>query len=172
MTVAVDVIAILLSSAACVTDLRTRRIPNGLTFGSAGAGLVFHAVTGGFAGLLHGVEGWGVGVALFFLPFALGGMGGGDIKLLAALGAWLGPGETVWLALYTGVAGGIMALVVAGLRGYLRQAVSNVWLLLSHWRVSGLSPVHEISLVGSTGPKLAYALPILIGTVLTLWLQH
>src|SRR5262249_9203474 len=152
-------------------DLRSRRIPNVLTFGSAVAALVFHAATGGASGLLSACEGWAVGVAFFFLPFALGGMGGGDIKLVAALGAWMGPGASVWLGLLTGIAGAILAILVSAIRGYLGQALSNIWLLLTYWRVSGLRPLHEVSLAGSGGPRLAYAVPIFTGTVLTIWLR-
>jgi prepilin peptidase CpaA len=162
-------VALLISLVACVTDIRSRRIPNVLTFGGALAAVILHGVTGGVTGLVTACGGWIVGAALFFLPFALGGMGGGDLKLLAALGAWLGPAETVWLALYTGVAGGIMAVGVACARGYLRQALSNVWLLLTHWSVAGIGPVHEVSLEGSTGPRLAYAVAIFVGTVVTIW---
>ncbi len=105
------------------------------------------------------------------LPFALGGLGGGDVKLLAALGAWLGPGDVLWLSLYTGVAGGVMALVVSARYGYLGTAIENVRLLLCHWRVAGLEAVPAITLEHSAGPKLAYAFPILTGMVATIWLR-
>ena len=55
--------------------------------------------------------------ALLIVPYALGGLGAGDVKLVAALGAWLGPGDTFWLAMYTGVAGAVMAIVVAASTG-------------------------------------------------------
>lgn len=164
-------VVLAVSFVACVTDLRSRRIPNVLTFGTAAAAIVFHAVAGGMDGFLGAVAGWFAGAALFFLPFALGGMGAGDVKLLAALGAWLGPSMTVWLALYTGVAGGVASLVVALLFGYLPTALRNIWLLLAHWRVSGLTPLGEVSLAQSGGPRLAYAVPIFIGTVVTVWLR-
>src|SRR5207249_7377674 len=135
------------------TDVRTRRIPNVLTFGAAIAAFVFHLVWGN--GVLFFAEGWAVGAGVFIIPFALGGLGAGDVKLLAALGAWLGPYQAIWLALYTGVAGGVLAFFVAVFHGYLRQALSNVWLLLAHWSVSGIRPLHEISLEGSSGPRLA-----------------
>jgi len=166
---AVYAVAIGISVIGCVTDVRSRRIPNVLTFGAAIAGVMFHSARG--AGALFSVAGLVVGGAAFIIPFALGGLGAGDIKLLAALGAWLGPRDTVWLALYTGISGGVLAIVVAACYGYLRQALSNVWLLLAHWCVSGIRPVHEISLEGSSGPRLAYAVPILAGLVLTIWLR-
>lgn len=166
-----DVIALSLAAAACVTDVRARRIPNVLTFGGALLAAAFWTVTGGGPGLASSIGGWLVGVGIFFLPFALGGMGGGDIKLLGAMGAWLGPRDAVWLALYTGVLGGVLALAVALARGYLGTALSNVRLLLTHWRVTGLRPLPEVTLEQSRSPKLAYAIPIFLGTLVTTWLQ-
>ena len=163
--------AITIAAAACVTDLRSRRIPNVLTFGGALAGLLFHAITGGIPGFSQAIGGWMVGAMVFAIPFALGGLGGGDVKLLAALGAWLGPVTTIWLALYAGVAGGIGAVVVALANGYLRTAITNVSVLLLHWRVNGLGPVHEVSLEGRAGTRLAYALPIFGGLLAAIWLQ-
>jgi prepilin peptidase CpaA len=163
--------ALSVASFACVFDLRTRRIPNWLTFGAAAAGLVFHVVTEGPGGILQGVGGWATGVALLILPYALGGMGAGDVKLVGALGAWLGPGDTFWLAMYTGVAGAAMALIVGAWHGYLRRAWSNIWLLLTHWRINGLKPFPELTLGTSRGPRLAYAAPILVGMIVVLWLR-
>ena len=147
-------LGLLVAFAACVTDLRSRRIPNVLTFGATAAALVFHAVTGQASGLLQSVEGWLVGVAIFFSPFALGGLGAGDVKLLAALGA-LGRsiGRYVDFALHRSC-GWVLALVVAASTGYLREALSNVWLLISHWSVAGIGPLREISLEGGKGPRL------------------
>ena len=165
------IVGLSIASIACVTDLRTRRIPNVLTFGAALAGLLFQSAAGGIDGLGQAAGGWLVGAVVFILPFALGGLGGGDVKLLAALGAWLGPGDALWLALYTGVAGGLMAIVVASMNGYLGTAIQNVKLLLCHWRVAGIEAVPAITLEGSGGPKLAYAFPILTGMVATIWLR-
>jgi prepilin peptidase CpaA len=152
-------------------DLRTRRIPNVLTFGAAAAALGYHMVTGGLAGMGSSAAGWLLGAVVFIVPFALRGLGGGDVKLLAALGAWIGPADVLWLALYTGAAGGVLALLVAAGHGYLRRALQNVWLLLTHWRVAGLQAVPELTLERSSAPKLAYALPILMGMVGVVWLR-
>jgi prepilin peptidase CpaA len=164
-------ITLVVAIAACVCDLRTRRIPNVLTFGAAAAGLIFHGATGGVVAVGQSVLGWSVGALVFIVPFALRGLGGGDVKLLAALGAWLGPADALWIALYTGVAGGVMAIVVSIVHGYLHTALANVRLLVCHWRVAGLSAVDALTLDGSSAPKLAYAVPILTGLVATLWLR-
>jgi prepilin peptidase CpaA len=106
-----------------------------------------------------------------FIQFALGGMGAGDVKLMGALGAWLGPFETFWLVLYSGMAGGAMALVIAISHSYLKQACHNLLSLFFHWQIAGLKPMPALTLAEGNGPKLAYAVPILAGVVATCWLR-
>jgi prepilin peptidase CpaA len=163
--------ALVVGAVACGFDVRTRRIPNALTFGAAGAAIVFHAVAGGVSGVTSSVLGWMLGVALVAAPFVLGGMGAGDVKLVAALGAWLGPPDTFWLAMFTGIAGALIALLLATARGYLRQALRNLWLLLAYWRLAGVRPMSELTLETAKGPRLAYAFSIFAGMVATLWLR-
>jgi len=154
---------------ACVTDVRSRKIPNLLTFGAAVSGLLFHLVVNGLQGLGMAAAGWIVGILLFLPIFLLRGMGAGDVKLLAALGAWLGPLQVVWLALFASIAGGVMALLVATATGYLRTTFRNISNMLLFWSVAGARPVPDQTLDRSNSPRLAYAIPIFIGTVITLW---
>jgi prepilin peptidase CpaA len=156
---------------ACVTDVRSRRIPNVLTFGAAAAAVAFHTLAPAGHGASSAVVGWFAGAAVMFIPFALGGLGAGDVKLLAALGAWLGPLNAIWLAAYAAIAGGVLAVIIATYHGYLKQALMNVWLLLQHFTVMGLRPLVPLTLEGSSGPRMAYALPIFAGVVLNLWLR-
>ena len=158
-----------IAAVGCVIDLKERRIPNWLTFSAAVSGLAYHLVVNGLTGLGLSVAGSVVGVAIFFVPFLLRGLGGGDIKLLGALGAWLGPLDIVWLALFTGVAGAVLALVVSFATGYLRQAWQNIWLLMMHLRVEGLKPLPELTIHDGTGPKLAYGVAIFAGAMVTVW---
>jgi prepilin peptidase CpaA len=168
---ATELIGLGLAGVACGWDLRTHRIPQVLTIGGALAGVVFHLVAGGWSAGATSVAGWLVGILIFLAPFALGGRGGGDVKLLGALGAWLGPTDALWLALYTGVAGLVLAVGYSLAAGYLRAAARNVMVLLIFWRVNGVRPLPELTLAQGTGPRLAYALPILAGTMVTLWLR-
>jgi prepilin peptidase CpaA len=165
----VSVLTFAVAAAGCATDLRSRRIPNWLTGGATLGALIYHAWAAGPSGLLLSLAGCLVGGAIFFLPFALGGLGGGDVKLLAALGAWAGPADALWIALYSGIAGGVLAIVTALVNGYLRTALTNVSRLLVHWGQVGITPLPDLTLERSAAPKLAYALPILCGTVVTLW---
>lgn len=125
----------------------------------------------GGSGLTASLAGWAVGLGLFIPFFLLGGMGAGDVKLLAAVGAWLGVPGVVWAALYGALCGGVLALFLSVRQGYVLSAFKNIWLLLTHWRVAGLGPVAGVTLADGTGPKLPYAIPIALGAGLALWLR-
>ena len=167
----IHIIVIGIALVAAAWDVATRRIPNALTFGAALAGLAFHAWVGGWSGAAMALGGWGAGVALFLPVFVLGGMGAGDVKLLGAVGAWLGPVGALWVALYSGIAGGVIGLIVAAFSGYLRQAFTNVSSLLMYWRIVGLRPAPELTLSTHQGPRLAYAVPVFAGLMVTIWLH-
>jgi prepilin peptidase CpaA len=98
-------------------------------------------------------------------------MGAGDVKLLAALGAWIGPADAVWLALYAGLAGGPFAVIVSLFHGYLRESFSNLWHLLMFWRIAGIQPMQNLTLQTARSPRLPYALPIAAGAVMAIWLR-
>jgi prepilin peptidase CpaA len=111
-------------------DLKTRRIPNYLTLGTAVAGLVFNFLTQGLNGLTDGILGMLLGFTFLILPYLWGGMGAGDVKALAALGAWLGPKLTVVLFCYMGIAGGLLALGYLLWAGRLWEKIKQGWILL------------------------------------------
>jgi hypothetical protein len=75
------------------------------------------------------------------------------------------------VALYSSIAGGVMALVVAVFSGYLGQAFTNLWCLLMYWRIEGPRPAPELTLSSHKGPRLAYAVPVFAGLMVTLWLR-
>lgn len=160
--------AVLTALSAVVTDLRGRRIPNVLTFGSAVTALLYHL---GWGDPLNALKGWALGLALFLPVYLLRGLGAGDVKLLAALGAWTGPVLALWTGLFAAMAGGVLSVVVALRHRYLHQLFRNLWTLLMHWRVSGVGPVDGFTLDTSRSPRLPYALPLLGGLVVALWLR-
>ena len=103
-------ILIVLLLLAVYFDLTKNKIPNFLTFPVMIWGLVSHTFVNGFEGLLFSLAGLGLGIALLFIPFALGGMGAGDVKLLGAIGAIGGVNFIILAALYGAVIGGIMSI--------------------------------------------------------------
>jgi prepilin peptidase CpaA len=164
-----EITALVIGGVACATDLRSARIPNALTFGAVAAALLFHLLAPQGGGAMFIGAGLLAGLLVFFPFFALGALGAGDVKLMAALGAWIGWAATVQVALYGAIAGGVLAVVVAMWRGYLRQALRNIGMLLQYWRLVGLKPLPELTLEAGHGLRLPYALPIMVGLVVTLW---
>ncbi len=117
---------------AATTDFCVGRIPNVITVPAAAAGLVFNIALGMFAdqshysglsGLLWSLAGFGLGMALLFVPFAMGGGGAGDVKFLAALGTWLGP----WYLFITFILGMIFALFAGLYKWATIAAVEGPW---------------------------------------------
>src|SRR5256884_7695820 len=88
LTVATVVIFV----ALCViADVRTRRIPNAISGSAMLLGITLNTAYMGTAGLLDSLAGLGVTVGVLLWPFAMGGIGGGDVKMMGAIGALLGP---------------------------------------------------------------------------------
>jgi prepilin peptidase CpaA len=171
---AIDLAVVTTGAVASVWDIRTRRIPNAVTFGSAAVAVAFHALDAGSLSGATGsvgwsVAGWVVGVLLFLPLFLLGAMGAGDVKLLAAMGAWLGPAAVFWVAIYGSVVGGLLALPLVIARRALGRTWSNVWGLIGYWRLAGIRPHPGLTLETPGAIRLPYALPIALGALLTLW---
>src|SRR5207244_7165519 len=88
LTVATVVIFV----ALCViADVRTRRIPNAISGSAMLLGITLNTAFLGTAGLLDSLAGLGITVGVLLWPFAMGGMGGGEVKMMGAIGALLGP---------------------------------------------------------------------------------
>lgn len=94
------------------TDLKNRRIYNKVLIPFLLAGLVANFLSGSWQGLIESIKGLLVGLALLLIPFARGGIGGGDVKLLAVIGGIKGPAFVISAFLFGAVAGGILALIL------------------------------------------------------------
>lgn len=121
-----DVCLIILITAAVFNDLKSRRIPNILIIGGLVVALSYHYYTWGLPGLAFGLKGFAVGLVLLLLPFVLGGMGAGDVKLLGVIGAFKGSifalSTFIWMALW----GGVIALVLLIAKGQLMITVHRL----------------------------------------------
>jgi prepilin peptidase CpaA len=115
-------IAILVGLAAVMDDLWRRHIANWIPAAALAGGFGWQIGTAGWAGALSAALGTAAGFTVFLVFFLLGGMGGGDVKLMAGFGALLGPGRLLEAALWTAGVGGIFAVCAIGwkaLRGWM-----------------------------------------------------
>lgn len=112
-------------AAAVVEDLRSRTISNWTTVGAMAAGIIYHAATGGWTGLGSSLLGLLVGFCAFLVFYLKGGMGGGDIKLMAGFGSLLGGAAASGMAaLFAAGVGGLLACAVLAfrwLRAFIRR---------------------------------------------------
>lgn len=106
---------------ATYTDLRSRRIPNWLVVPFFGAGVLVSCWFHGWHGLVQSLGGAGLGLLSFGVLFMMGGMGAGDVKLFAAIGAWIGPAQLLIALVLTALVGGAMALGSLAWGGFLGE---------------------------------------------------
>ena len=148
---------------ACYGEIKARRIPNWLTLGSMVLGLGAALIDGGGEGLVDSVLGLAVAGGLF-LPFCLlGVVGGGDMKLMAAVGAITGWPMVLRVLCNTCVAGGLIAVAIMAWNGVLLTTLANAFRIMvgMQRRSKGLR----------NPPMVPYALAITIGTLVAVFFQ-
>lgn len=151
-------------------DVREHRIPNAFTLPAMLFGLLLHFTLGGWRQMGTAAAG-GLFCGLVFLVFHLaGGMGGGDVKLIAAAGCSAGLSLIGPLLILTSLAGGVMAIGVALYHRRLKQTVHNLCALAVHHRTAGLAPHPELKLDNEQALRLPYGLAIATGSALSLCL--
>ena len=158
--------------AVCVAfDVQTRRIPNAVNGAALALGLLLNWIYGGSAGLVASFTGALLPLVILLLPFALGGIGGGDVKMMAALGALLGPRLALWgLVLGMIIGGGIM-IVHLGRIGQLRAKLRATGAMFAAAATTGSADALRVSRAASGAVTLPYSVPLGLGSliVLTAW---
>ena len=147
---------------ALVMDVRTRRIPNWLTAGIAAGGFGL-AFGGGSVTPAQAAFGLLTGLLLMMPGHLIGATGAGDVKLMAAVGAMVGPGLVLRAFLYTAVAGGVFALAVATRRGLLVSTLQEAGHLV-------MAPADAKQTIESPARanRFAYGPAIAVGTLVAL----
>jgi prepilin peptidase CpaA len=158
---------ILVLLIATVSDLRSRRIPNWLVLPFLVAGILFSTITRGWSGLADSLEGVLVGALLLGIFRLLGGMGMGDVKLCASVGAWIGPHQLLFALAFMGLVGGIMAFAWAICGGFSKEMLNGTSDLIFGFGKRGLRKHETIVLTNPAARKMPYAPAIAIGTVLS-----
>lgn len=152
----------LVALVAALYDIRTRLLPDWLTIGGMILGLGLALVLGGWDGLVASFFGLLTGLAVFWLLYSLGMMGGGDVLLMGAMGAFLAwPAVTLGL-LYATLAGALLGLGFSAARGNLLRVFRNLWVTLA----STVNPRRRrVALSELPTDEIPYAVAIGLGSV-------
>ncbi|WP_280155673.1 prepilin peptidase [Piscinibacter sp. XHJ-5] len=169
------VLAVLLT-AAVMSDVKSRRIPNRLVVHGLALAAGIHLVSvflgqatlappalwSPLAGMLAGLA--------FLLPlYLIRACGAGDVKLMAMVGAFVGPGVALSAGVYTLVAGGVLSLAVMALHGVTAQTLANVRFILTEWRMRAHTGNDlRLAPLSTTAARLPYGVAIAAGTLLAL----
>jgi prepilin peptidase CpaA len=165
--------AILLAALVVIAagfDLRTRRIPNWLCAAGFVGGFACQIALYRWMGVRGAILGAGLALLIYIPLFALRAVGGGDVKLMTAVGAIAGP--AAWLAIFivTAIVGGAMALLLIATKKRMRRTLKNVGVLLTelvHLRAPHRAE-EELDVTGSKGLRLPHGLTIAVGTLMYL----
>jgi prepilin peptidase CpaA len=164
-----------LLACAAVQDLRLRRISNRLTFLMALSGLAQSFVWSHPVSPASSLLGLLAGFGLAFVLFGLGALGGGDVKLLAGLGAWIGPRLVFGVFLVEAVLGLVIVLAQAVYQGRLRKLLDNSAVLAVNLVHVGDVGVDHVAHTGrscqSVDRPLPYAVPVMAAAVAVLYLR-
>ncbi|NWL90450.1 MULTISPECIES: A24 family peptidase [unclassified Paenibacillus] len=145
--------------AAFITDIRSMKIPNKITLSGFMIGLVYHAATGGIEGILFAMKGAAAGLGLMFLMYLLRAVGGGDVKLFGAIGAWLGVSLTLSILMYSILAAGVLGMILLLLRQEFIIRIRNVMHSLF-----GILILHSLSPV-QAGARKQLQMPFMLAVL-------
>lgn len=158
---------------ATATDLRSRRIPNWLVLPFLVAGFAVSGWLHSWHGIVHSAEGMGLALVVFGFFFWVGGMGAGDVKLCAAIGAWIGPQQMFLALIFIALAGGLMAISWAVLGGFANELFQETGSLFLGWKKKQTADAGDSPSAAQPEPRKAlrrrmpYAPAIAIGTLMS-----
>lgn len=148
---------LLVSIIGGISDWRTRKIPNWLTFGTFFLSLIYSISLFKFSAVSNCLLGFILGLLILIIPYMLGGMGAGDVKLLAALGSIVGYKDILVVFFYTAIAGFIIGVL---------------WLLLRPAHLKFLITTGQVLPTIDKKEKIPYGLAIMSGTIIYIVLKY
>jgi prepilin peptidase CpaA len=159
--------AIAISLIAAVTDLRSRRIPNWLTYSAMLLGVGHHTIANGVLGFFFGTGGLFLGLALLIVFYLAGGMGAGDVKLMGAVGGLLGPKGVFIAFIFTALVGGIYAIMLLLVRFRVKGTAVRLSTMFSSLRCGTSLTAAPVGTNEKTA-VLNYGVAIAIGVALSI----
>lgn len=164
-----NILLILVLIICVITDLKSRKIYNKVIFPTLLLAFISHVSLGGWLSLSFALKGFSIGLAILLIPYLMGGMGAGDVKLLALIGALKGSSFVLYTSIYMAIAGGIIALFLLILHKKLLHFLKSLPYALNGLKYGiKISMKEEASLMTSAYP---YGVPIALGAILSMLLE-
>jgi len=159
-------VALAITVVAATIDLRQHRIPNWLTYPGIVLGFVLRPVLFGWkSGLLSALEGFALAGGIMLVFFMVRAMGAGDVKIMAAIGALVGPRQAGTVLLATAIFGGLLAIGYALYRHRMMDTLKNMGSVLRFHAWAGMQAHPELNLDNPTALRMPYGLAIALGTL-------
>lgn len=165
----VNTMLILILTVSVITDIRSRKILNIVTFPAILLALIYHSIISGFDGFLFSGSGFLVGLGLLLIPFIMGGIGAGDVKLLAAIGTWKGAIFILYTGVFAGIIGGLIATAI--LIKHKRLGFTLKQMLFTFAFLRGTKGSLQFSDGSINTYSIPYAIPIALGAIITLVME-
>jgi prepilin peptidase CpaA len=173
------VVVLVCTAIAAVTDWHSFTIRNVITLPLILSGILYHALVNDSAGFFDSVGAVCLMAAILFVPYVLGGMGAGDLKLMAGVGAWLGIRQTFYVLIASSLAAGVYALVLVVQRRELKRTLLNFQVMYYKFRSLGahLGPDERIETIVGGDDRRRRAIPfgvmVALGVIIVLvWTSH
>ncbi len=166
------ILAIVGIAIAVGIDWRMRKIPNVLTFTMIILGLALNTFQNGFTGFQHSFLGLCLGILLLYFPFQLGGVGGGDVKLMGAIGSLLGPVFIFKIFLASALCGGILSFIYMIKRKAVRKTLEAIKAKAFYFLMTKTVLPESREASGKKQLSIPYSFAIGFGTLFVLlWIQ-
>lgn len=152
-----------------ITDLRSRKILNIVTLPAILVALIYHFLTSGLNGFLFSGRGFLVGLGLLFIPFLMGGIGAGDVKLLAAIGAWKGTMFVLYTGIFGAIIGGLIAAFILLKRKQLGFTLKSM--LFTVLFLKSTKGSLQFTKDNHKAVSIPYAIPIAFGALISILME-
>ncbi len=159
---------------AGVFDYRFRRVPNWLTLSAVLVGIGLNSFLFRTPGLWLSFKGLGLALLIYVPLYLLRAVGGGDVKLMAAVGAIAGPANWLAIMVITSIFGGIAAIVLVALKHRFRRTLKNIWVILTSL-AHGEAPFEsspQLDVRSEQAVRLPHAVVIAFGTIAFLFVSR
>lgn len=164
----IKTVLIVVLIVSLTTDIKARKILNAVTLPTILFSFIFHAISMGFEGFLFSGKGFLVGLGLLLLPYVLGGMGAGDVKLMAAIGALMGTSFVFYSFIYTALIGGIIALALIVKKRGILNPIKSFFFNVTFYRSNLGSMLITDKEEKQSSISFPYGVAIVLGTVCNL----